>query len=94
MSEGQETFDDGMSLEAGEYKIEITWRALNYREGGGSFKIYIDPPTRYGQPFTFYLPGPDRWNQVLPEWAAGRRDEIVGRIKEECAHFHAEWVEG
>jgi hypothetical protein len=89
-----EMFDDGMGLDASDYKIEITWRALNYCEGGRCFKIYIDPPSSYGQPFTFYLPGPDRWNQVLPDWAAGRRDEIVARIKEECAHFHAEWIEG
>jgi hypothetical protein len=90
----EQMFDDGMGLDASEYKIEISWRALIYREGDRHFKIYIDPPTRYGEPFTFYLPGPDRWDQVLPDWAGGRREEIVGRIKEECAHFHAEWVEG
>jgi hypothetical protein len=89
-----EMFDDGMGLDAAEYKIDITWRTLNYCEGNHCFKIYIDPPTRYGEPFTFYLPAPDRWNQVLPEWAADRREEIVARIKEECAHFHAAWIEG
>ena len=61
---------------------------------GRLLQIYIDPPTRYGKPFTFYLPGPDRWREVFPAWAAERRAEIVERIKEECAHFHAEWVEG
>ena len=77
-----------------EYKIEMTWRELKYSEGSRSFKIYIDPPGRYGEPFTFYLPGSDRWRKVLPEWAADRREEIVARIKEECAHYHAEWIEG
>ncbi len=77
-----------------EYRVVIGWRALTYSERGESFKIYIDPPVARGKPFTFYLPGPDRWREVFPEWAADRRDEIVARIKEECAHFHAEWVEG
>ena len=77
-----------------EYTVRMGWRELSYCEKGQCFKIYIDPPTRYGKPFTFYLPGPERWREVFPEWAADRREEIVARIKEECAHFHAEWVEG
>ena len=76
------------------YRVVVGWRALTYSERGESFKIYIDPPIRPGKPFTFYLPGPDRWREVFPDWAAERREEIVARIKEECAHFHAEWVEG
>ena len=76
------------------YRVVVGWRALTYSEHGESFKIYIDPPTHPGKPFTFYLPGPDRWREVFPDWAAGRREEIVARIKDECAHFHAEWVEG
>ena len=77
-----------------EPRIEIGWKWLTYSERGESFKIYIDPPTRYGKPFTFYLPGQERWREVFPAWAADRRDEIVARIKEECAHFNAEWIEG
>ena len=48
----------------------------------------LDPPPGLENP------GPDRWREVFPEWAADRREEIVARIKEECAHFNAEWVEG
>lgn len=77
-----------------EFVVKMGWRELTYSEKGQSFKVYIDPPTRYGQPFTFYLPGAERWREVFPEWAANRREEIVARIKEECSHFHAEWVEG
>ena len=77
-----------------EPRIEIGWKSLTYSEHGEGFKIYIDPPTRPGKPFTFYLPGQERWREVFPDWAADRRAEIVARIKEECAHFHAEWVEG
>ncbi len=83
-----------MGLDPSEYKVEIGWKSLSYCERGACIKIYIDPPARRGQPFTFYLPGRDRWRQALPEWAADRRDEIVARIKEECAHYNAEWVEG
>lgn len=85
---------DLIGFDVEEFSIEMTWRSLHYCERGSCFKIYIDPPTRPGRPFTFYLPGEERWRQVFPDWAAGRRGEIVARIKEECAHYHAEWIEG
>ena len=91
-NQGERTmFDWEAELEP---KIEIYWRWLTYSERGQRFKIYIDPPTRFGKPFTFYLPGKERWREVFPDWAAERREEIVARIKEECAHFNAEWIEG
>ena len=79
-----------------EYQVKIGWRSLAYTEQGhdGAIVIYIDPPSRYGMPFAFYMPGENRWREVMPDWAAGRRAEIVARIKEECSHYHAEWVEG
>ena len=79
-----------------DYEVKIAWKSLAYTEHGhdGAIVIYIDPPTRYGMPFAFYIPGESRWQEVMPEWAASRRAEIVGRIKEECSHYHAEWVEG
>lgn len=85
---------DLIGFDVADFNIEMTWRALHYCERGACFKIYIDPPARPGRPFTFYLPGEERWRQVFPDWAAERRSEIVGRIKEECAHFNAVWVEG
>ena len=79
-----------------DYQVNIGWKSLDYTENGceGAIKIYIDPPTCYGMPFAFYIPGETRWREVMPEWAADRRVEIVRRIKEECSHYHAEWVEG
>ncbi len=79
-----------------DYQVNISWKSLDYIENNhdGAIRIYIDPPTRYGMPFAFYVPGEGRWREVMPEWAAGRRAEIVARIKEECSHYHAEWVEG
>ncbi|MBV9127775.1 MAG: hypothetical protein JO117_06765 [Verrucomicrobia bacterium] len=78
------------------FRVHIGWKQLTYSEGehAGGIKIYIDPPTRYGQPFAFYIPGETRWREVMPDWAANRRGEIVARIKDECSHYHAEWVEG
>lgn len=78
------------------YRVVIGWKSLDYREDDHQeqLRIYIDPPTRYGMPFAFYIPGVARWREVMPAWAAGRRAEIVARIKEECSHYHAEWVEG
>ena len=78
------------------YHVAIGWRQLTYSEDGQNeaIKIYIDPPGRYGHPFAFYVPGEARWREAMPEWAANRRQEIVTRIKEECSHYHAEWIEG
>ena len=68
-----------------EPRIEIGWKWLTYSERGESFKIYIDPPTGYGKPFTFYLPGQERWQEVFPEWAAaparGNRRAHQGRVR-------------
>ena len=78
------------------YEVNIGWKSLDYTENGhaGNIRIYIDPPSCYGMPFAFYVPGEGRWREVMPEWAADRRPEIVARIKDECSHYHAEWVEG
>ena len=80
-----------------DYHVEIGWRHLTYSESeheAEPIKIYIDPPARYGQAFAFYIPGETRWREVMPEWSVDRRAEIVARIKEECSHYHAEWIEG
>lgn len=84
------------SLTTTEYQVKIKWKSLEYSEPGhdGSIVIYIDPPTRYGMPFAFYVPGGARWCEVMPDWAVDRRAEIVARVKEECSHYHAEWIEG
>ena len=88
LSHGVETEQD--------YQVNIGWKSLSYTEADhqDEIKIYIDPPSRYGMPFAFYIPGEARWREVMPEWATDRRSEIVARIKDECSHFHAEWVEG
>ena len=79
-----------------DYRVHIGWRHLTYSEGAQHepIKIYIDPPGRYGQPFSFYIPGEARWREVMPDWAMDRRQEIVARIKDECSHYHAAWIEG
>jgi hypothetical protein len=87
----------GSSRDARDYRVNIGWRQLTYSEDEHSaepIKIYIDPPARYGQPFSFYIPGETRWREVMPNWAVDRHQEIVARIKEECSHYHAEWIEG
>lgn len=92
---GAATASDG---DTADYRVNIGWKHLTYSEGepgsAEAIKIYIDPPARYGQAFTFYVPGEARWREVMPAWSVERRAEIVARIKDECSHYHAEWVEG
>lgn len=76
------------------YDVQIFWRYLTYTEEGREpVKIYIQPPNRYGGKFTFHIPGVDRWNEVMPEWAIDKRELIVERIKVDCAHFYANWTD-
>ena len=34
-------------------------------------------------PYRIYMSNPDHWRQRVPEWAKDRREEIVGRVREE-----------
>jgi hypothetical protein len=38
-----------------------------------------DPPVTY-------VPSPERWDEVVPDWLRGRRDEVVSRMAQEPGH--------
>jgi hypothetical protein len=49
---------------------------VRYHEAGKTLELYFDRPKH-----TIYVPTNERWVEMMPGWASGRRDEIVGRIK-------------
>lgn len=49
---------------------------VRYHEAGKTLELYFDRPKR-----TIYVPTNERWAEMMPGWASGRREEIVGRIK-------------
>lgn len=50
----------------------------------------IDGEMRVGRPMVLWIPVDSEWNRSLPPWAAGRRDEIVARIKSELGSKRVE----
>jgi hypothetical protein len=48
-----------------------------YDEGGKSLTFYFDRGER-----RIYVPSDHNWNARMPEWARGRKIEILGRISQ------------
>lgn len=38
------------------------------------------------QPSVTYVPDEEAWDQVVPEWLVGRRDEVIRRLAMEPGH--------
>ena len=69
--------------ETNPYHIHTSFHCVRYQEGKNSFELTIDP----GESDSWvYVPAPEQWARQVPPWAAGRRDEIVARLR---AHLGA-----
>jgi len=63
-------------------KVEIGHRRIRYSEASDR---YIDFGYDYNErEIVVYIPAADRWEREKPEWARGRRTEIVGEVKTTC----------
>lgn len=52
------------------------------RREGTTQRLTIDGELMtYGHPFVIYVPDEEQWNKEMPEWALGRRVEILQNIK-------------
>ncbi len=60
--------------------------AVEYRENGQSFLLY-GKVVKKG-PNTLDVPSVEHWNESVPEWAKGRREEILRRVRAEEAKYH------
>jgi hypothetical protein len=49
-----------------------------YGEGEKTVKLYFDRVQD-----TIYIPSDVKWKEIMPEWAKGKKQEIVARIKKE-----------
>jgi len=73
------------------YDLLIAFRYIKYMEGRDSIEFQVDPGLK--TPTIIHIPSQVRWDSELPEWVRGRRDEIIGRIKEKTAHMQREFRE-
>lgn len=67
-------------MTGGRWEVESRWKEeLWYREGGQSFCF----DCAWGvEPYQAFIPGEKTWDQVMPAWLQGRRDEVVARLRE------------
>lgn len=68
----------------GSYEIEPRWREeLVYWEGDRGYVL----DTGWGvEPGVLYVPSPAIWDNAVPSWLRGRRDEVVHRLAMHSRH--------
>ncbi len=74
-----------------DFDVVISFRYILYSEGKRSLELTVEPGLKH--PTVIHLPSPSRWEREMPEWARSRREEILGRIRPQCAHLNCEWKE-
>ncbi|MGD0808716.1 MAG: hypothetical protein ABSA91_03300 [Acidimicrobiales bacterium] len=72
----------------GPYRVEFRWKEeVIYWEGDRGF--VFDGGWGVSPPVT-YVPTPELWDEVVPSWMKGRRDEVVARLRAHPGHVLAE----
>jgi len=56
--------------------------------GGGFFPNLIHPAMLV----VVYVPTEDEWQQEMPAWARGRREEIIENVRRDLGTKHYEYV--
>ena len=74
-----------------EWDILIAFRFIKYIEGEKFLEFNVDPGLK--SPTVIHIPSQDKWDKEMPEWARGRRAEILGRVRPKCEHIKPEWRE-
>jgi hypothetical protein len=71
-------------LTSTDWSVESLYKEqLAYREGERSFVF----DAAWGvDPYLVYVPDAATWDDVVPDWLRGRREEVVGRIAATSGH--------
>lgn len=77
--------------ETDDFNVLISFGYILYSEGKKSFELKVDPGLK--GPTLINIPSAGDWDKKVPEWARGRRDEIVDRIGHRCKHMIYEFKE-
>ncbi|MFE4951636.1 hypothetical protein ACFQ9V_16180 [Leifsonia sp. NPDC056665] len=68
----------------GNFRIKAVWKeVVEYWEGDCG---YVFDAAWGVEPGELYVPAPQDWDAVTPEWMNGRRDEIVARLISRSHH--------
>jgi ribose 5-phosphate isomerase B len=74
-----------------DFDLLISFRFIKYMEGDNSLEFEVEPSMK--KPTVVHIPSEKTWDEEFPAWAAGRRTEIINRIKPKCSHLDWEWKE-
>jgi ribose 5-phosphate isomerase B len=74
-----------------DFDLLISFRFIKYMEGENSLEFEVEPSMK--RPTVVHVPSEKTWAEKFPAWAAGRRTEILNRIKPKCSHLDWEWKE-
>lgn len=73
------------------YGVHISFHYIRYMEGVDKIEIEVEP--LQSNTSIVYIPSAEKWKLEMPDWAKNRRDEILGRIKDETIHLEWTWEE-
>jgi len=61
------------------YHVDVAFKHLRYSEGDHSLDFDREPGGG-ASPGIVWVPSPKQWLEIMPEWAKGRRTEILTRL--------------
>lgn len=73
------------------FDVVVSFGYILYCEGKHSIELTVEPGLKH--PTIIHVPSASRWDEQMPAWARGRREEIMSRIGSKCAHLVYEWKE-
>ena len=73
------------------HDVLVSFGYILYSEGARSIELTVEPGLKH--PTIIRVPSADRWDEEMPAWAHGRREEILSRIRPKCAHLDYEFKE-
>lgn len=81
----------GAEADRGKHDVLVSFGYILYSEGSRSIELTVEPGLKH--PTVIRVPSAERWDEEMPEWARGRREEILERIRPKCAHLDYEFKE-
>ena len=68
--------------------------AIEYQElrEGGVEELTIGGEMMVGAPHVVYVPNEEEWVQTMPDWAQGRREEIIANVRRKLGTKRYEYV--
>jgi len=61
------------------YDVDLAFKYLRYSEGDQALDFDREPGGN-ATPAIVWVPSPKRWREIMPDWAKGRRTEILTRL--------------